>query len=77
MVGAQHRQLQPFQRGARPVYQIGWNSDNPDLLNRYYSGERSSLSAWATDNQLQAEFASGALQHRVTLGAEYHRYKMI
>ena len=57
------------------VYQLGWDADNPDLLTRYFSGERSSLSAWATDNQLQAEFETGALQHRVTLGAEYHRYK--
>lgn len=57
------------------VYQIGWNATNPDLLNRYYSGERSSLSAWANDNRLQADFATGAVQHRVTLGAEYHRYK--
>jgi len=57
------------------VYQIGWDSVNPDLLNRYYSGERSSLSAWSTDNRLQAEFDTGELEHRVTLGAEYHRYK--
>lgn len=57
------------------VYQIGWDATNPDLLTRYYSGERSSLSAWATDNQLQADFTTGALQHRVTLGAEYHRYR--
>jgi len=57
------------------VYQIGWDAENPDLLNRYYSGERSSLAAWATDNRLQAEFNTGELEHRVTLGAEYHRYK--
>ncbi|MCA1175265.1 MULTISPECIES: TonB-dependent siderophore receptor [unclassified Pantoea] len=57
------------------VYQIGWNATNPDLLTRYFSGERSSLSAWANDNRLQADFATGALQHRVILGAEYHRYK--
>lgn len=57
------------------VYQIGWNATNPDLLTRYFSGERSSLSAWANDNRLQADFATGAVQHRVILGAEYHRYK--
>ncbi len=57
------------------VYQIGWDASNPDLLTRYYSGERSSLSAWANDNRLQADFATGALQHRVIMGAEYHRYK--
>lgn len=57
------------------VYQIGWNTANSDLLNRYYSGERSSLSAWATDNRLQAEFATGALEHRVNVGVDFHRYK--
>lgn len=57
------------------VYQIGWDATNPDLLTRYYSGERSSLSAWANDNRLQADFSTGAVQHRVILGAEYHRYK--
>lgn len=57
------------------VYQIGWNATDPNLLTRYYSGERSSLSAWANDNRLQADFATGAVQHRVILGAEYHRYK--
>lgn len=57
------------------VYQIGWDATNPDLLTRYYSVERSSLSAWANDNRLQADFSTGAVQHRVILGAEYHRYK--
>jgi len=52
------------------VYQVGWDENNPDLLNRSYSGERSSLSAWSTDNRLQAEFDTGELEHRVTLGAE-------
>lgn len=57
------------------VYQTGWDAVNPDVLNRYYSGERSSLTAWATDNRLQASFTTGELEHRVSIGAEYHRYK--
>lgn len=57
------------------VYQIGWDSSNSDLLNRYYSGSRSSLDAWAIDNQLEADFNTGDLQHKVVLGAEYHQYK--
>ncbi|MBB3813147.1 iron complex outermembrane receptor protein [Xanthomonas arboricola] len=56
------------------VYQIGWVPGS-DVLNRYYSGERSSLDAFALDNQLQADFATGALAHRVVLGAEYHQYR--
>ncbi|QDY41691.1 TonB-dependent siderophore receptor [Candidatus Pantoea soli] len=57
------------------VYQIGWRATDTDWLDRYYSGERSSLRAWASDNQLQAAFTTGAIAHRVTIGAEYHRYK--
>ncbi len=57
------------------VYQIGWNSINPDLLNRYYSGSRSSLAAFALDNQLEADFATGEIAHKVVIGAEYHQYK--
>lgn len=57
------------------VYQIGWDTQDPDLLNRYYSGSRSSLDAFALDNQLEADFATGELAHKVVLGAEYHQYK--
>ncbi|RQM37664.1 TonB-dependent siderophore receptor [Erwinia psidii] len=57
------------------VYQIGWDSSNPDLLNRYYSGSRSSLDAFALDNQLEADFATGDVNHKMVLGAEYHQYK--
>lgn len=57
------------------VYQIGWDSVNPDLLNRYYSGSRSSLDTFALDNQLEADFATGDVTHKVVLGAEYHQYK--
>ncbi len=57
------------------VYQIGWQAPGSNILNRYYSGERSSLSAWATDNRVTAEFDTGELSHRLSIGAEYHRYK--
>lgn len=57
------------------VYQIGWDADNPNLLNRYYSGSRSSLDAYAIDNQLEADFATGEVDHKVVLGGEYHQYK--
>ncbi|WP_241646953.1 TonB-dependent siderophore receptor [Rosenbergiella metrosideri] len=55
------------------VYQIGWQPDS-DILNRYYSGSRSSLSAVATDNQLIANVKTGEVQHKVVIGAEYHEY---
>ncbi|HBV39452.1 MAG TPA: TonB-dependent siderophore receptor [Erwinia sp.] len=57
------------------VYQTGWDPDNTDRLNRYYSGSRSSLDAFALDNQLEADFSTGELAHKVVVGAEYHQYK--
>lgn len=57
------------------VYQTGWDTTNPERLNRYYSGSRSSLDAWAIDNQLEADFATGEVQHKLVLGGEYHQYK--
>ncbi|QKJ86832.1 TonB-dependent siderophore receptor [Paramixta manurensis] len=56
------------------VYQIGWIG-NSNSLSRYYSGERSSLDAVAIDNQLEADFATGRLEHKVVLGGEYHQYR--
>lgn len=57
------------------IYQGNWATDNSDLLDRYYSGSRSSLNAFAIDNQLEADFATGEIEHKVVLGAEYHQYK--
>lgn len=56
------------------VYQIGWRGDS-DLLDRYYSGERSSLDAFAIDNQLEADFTTGEVEHTLVLGADYHQYR--
>lgn len=56
------------------VYQGGWVGDS-DLLSRYYTGERSSLDAFAMDNRAQADFNTGAVDHKLVLGAEYHQYK--
>ncbi|EMH4164550.1 TonB-dependent siderophore receptor [Pluralibacter gergoviae] len=57
------------------VYQGGWTAPESDVLKRYYSGSRSSLNAYAIDNQLEADFATGSVDHKVVLGAEYHQYK--
>ncbi|CAI1801659.1 Ferric hydroxamate uptake [Serratia liquefaciens] len=56
------------------VYQIGWNDDH-SLLNRYYSGSATSLDAFAVDNQLEADFATGLLDHKVMLGLDYQRLR--
>lgn len=55
------------------VYQGGWNADRT-LLNRYYSGEQSSLDYFAIDNQLEADFATAALQHKMVLGFDFQHY---
>ncbi|MFK8257660.1 TonB-dependent siderophore receptor [Erwinia sp. AnSW2-5] len=56
------------------VYQNGWIGDSNQLA-RGYSGSRGSLDAWSTDNQLEADFATGEVKHKVVVGAEYHQYK--
>ncbi|MEM6159634.1 TonB-dependent siderophore receptor [Erwinia sp. P6884] len=56
------------------VYQIGWRG-NSDLLDRYYSGERSSLDAYAIDNQLEADFDTGELSHILVVGTDYQQYR--
>ncbi|MCB5303634.1 TonB-dependent siderophore receptor [Yersinia bercovieri] len=55
------------------VYQGGWNSDRT-LMNRYYSGEDSSLNAFAVDNQLEADFATAAVGHKVMLGFDFQKF---
>lgn len=56
------------------VYQGGWNSDRT-LMNRYYSGEDSSLNAFAVDNQLEADFATAAVKHKVLLGFDFQKFR--
>jgi iron complex outermembrane receptor protein len=52
------------------VYQIGWD-DTHTNLNRWYSGSNTSLNAYAIDNQLVADFATGLLAHKVMFGVDY------
>lgn len=56
------------------LYQTGWigNSDN---LAQSITSSRSSLDAFALDNQLEADFTTGALEHTLLMGVEYHQYK--
>lgn len=58
----------------KQAYQIGWADASKNELTRYYSGEHSSLNAWAMDNQLEARFNTGDLAHTVVLGGEYHKF---
>ncbi|MGD8106286.1 TonB-dependent siderophore receptor [Pantoea sp. FN0302] len=56
------------------LYQSGWIG-NTNTLKQGISSSRSSLDAFAIDNQLQADFTTGALAHTLLMGVEYHRYK--
>ena len=55
------------------VYGAGWNADRSEM-SRYYSGEDSTLDAFAIDNQLEADFATGMLEHKVVLGFDFQHF---
>lgn len=55
----------------RQVYGYGWVNGDSDLLNRYYSGGQESLDAYAIDNIVQADFATGPLEHTLLMGLDY------
>ncbi|WP_251978758.1 TonB-dependent siderophore receptor [Salinicola avicenniae] len=54
------------------VYQYGWVGNSNDLY-RYYSGGRESLDAWTLDNQVEANFRSGFIDHTLLVGIDYQK----
>ncbi|MBZ9558043.1 MULTISPECIES: TonB-dependent siderophore receptor [unclassified Modicisalibacter] len=56
------------------VYQYGWIGESNELR-RYYSGGRESLQAWTVDNQLEADFRGGGIEHTVLAGLDYQHRK--
>lgn len=59
----------------KQIYGYGWAGER--LLNRYYSGGDEALRADAVDNQLQGRFATGGLQHTLTVGLDYQNRRNI
>ena len=55
----------------KQVYAYGWASATE--LNRYYSAGDEDLEAITIDNQVQAELATGAVDHTVLLGLDYQQ----
>ncbi|HLV76804.1 MAG TPA: TonB-dependent siderophore receptor [Marinobacter sp.] len=55
----------------KQVYAYGWASDTE--LIRYYSGGDEELEAITADNQLEATFYAGNVEHRVLVGADYQQ----
>nr|WP_288499824.1 TonB-dependent siderophore receptor [uncultured Pseudomonas sp.] len=55
------------------VWGSGYVSGNQ--LRRGYSGGQEQLHAWIVDNMLQADFATGAVQHTLVLGLDYQYSK--
>lgn len=51
------------------VYAYGWAS--PTELYRYYSGSDEDLRAFSIDNQLEFNFNTGAVEHRLLTGVDY------
>lgn len=59
----------------KQAYQTGWTDAAHNTLSRWYSGEHSSLNAASIDNQLEADFTTGPVNHTWVIGAEYHQYR--
>lgn len=62
---------QVYQYGYTTQYGYGADGD----LYRAYTGAQEALHAWSVDNQLQFEFATGALEHTLVTGLDYQRRK--
>lgn len=53
------------------VYAFGWASDTE--LNRYFSGGDESMHTLTVDNQIEAQLATGAVDHTLLMGIDYQR----
>ncbi|MFP1985249.1 TonB-dependent siderophore receptor [Lonsdalea quercina] len=56
------------------IYQYGWSGVEADTLTRYYTGESSSLDAYAVDNQLEADFDTGDVKHKTLFGVDFQYF---
>lgn len=54
------------------VYQNGFAGNGPELQ-RNYTGADEHLKAFSTDNNIQVEFSTGAVQHTVLAGFDYQQ----
>lgn len=55
----------------KQVYDYGWVDSDSDYLNRYYSGAREKLDAYAVDNQLLGHVDTGPIRHTLLFGIDY------
>ncbi|AZT85685.1 TonB-dependent siderophore receptor [Marinobacter sp. NP-4(2019)] len=55
----------------KQVYAFGWATDTE--LMRFFSGADEDLEALTVDNQLQADFFTGAVDHTVLVGLDYQQ----
>lgn len=53
------------------VYAFGWASDTE--LNRYFSGGDESMHTLTVDNQIEAQLATGAVDHTLLIGIDYQQ----
>ncbi|WP_353224625.1 TonB-dependent siderophore receptor [Salinisphaera hydrothermalis] len=54
------------------VYQYGFTGNGANLT-RYYTGAREHLKAFSTDNNVQFDFATGAIEHEILVGVDYQQ----
>ena len=56
------------------IYGAGLGADNR-TVSRFNFPYKEDVQEFATDNRLQAEFATGAIEHRVTAGFDYRNFR--
>jgi iron complex outermembrane receptor protein len=58
------------------LYANGWSVADPTKLARYRFAHDTDVGIFTVDNQLEGEFATGALDHNLLLGLDYRRYSI-
>ncbi len=58
------------------LYANGWSLADPTKLARYRFAHDTDVGIFTVDNQLEGEFATGALDHNLLLGLDYRRYSI-
>ncbi|WP_130834055.1 ferrichrome porin FhuA [[Erwinia] mediterraneensis] len=57
----------------RSIYGDGISPVNSTLINRGYAHSEEKLQQFSVDNQVQAQFATGAVDHTLLMGVDYQR----
>lgn len=58
------------------LYANGWSLVDPTKLTRYRFAHDTDVALFTVDNQLEGQFATGALDHNLLLGLDYRNYSI-